>query len=337
MINLGLMGCGVVAGYGHLPAIASVSDLNLVAVFDPDPKRAEAAAREFGAGAWFTDCEAFFQSGVDAVTITSPAPFHRENVLSAAQYGKHVLCEKPLALGDDDAAEMIRVMRDAGLMLFTGFCYRFSPSALKVKELIESGAVGMPCSLRLIYNWNLHGKFESGADGEPRLNERRIGRMHEGGPMIDCGTHQIDLARWWLGSDVTQITGVGAWVDTYDVPDHIYLHLDHACGAHTMVEISYSYGFTSKQPRSEFVYEIIGDDGVIRYDREAQSFELRNSRGTEVFDWHPEKNFAQMYRAFAHALATGDPGHLPSGEDGLMATTIARRGTDDAVERRYRA
>ncbi|MDR3708431.1 MAG: Gfo/Idh/MocA family oxidoreductase [Capsulimonadaceae bacterium] len=333
MIKIGLLGCGVVASYGHLPAIVNVPGLSLTAVYDPNAERARQAAEKFGAAQWFTNPDAFFASGIDAISVTSAAPFHKENILDAARYGKHAICEKPLALEDSDAREMIEAMRSAGLMLFTGFCYRFSPSALKIKELIAAGAIGAPKSLRLIYDWDCHGKYERDQPGPLKINERRAGRMYEGGPMIDCGTHQIDLARWWMG-DVVQSTGIGAWVDNYEAPDHIYMHMDHACGAHTLVEISYSHGYTAKEPRSEFVYEIVGADGVIRYDRNAQSFDIRTAAGTQTLEWHHEKNFEEMYRAFAHALETGDPGHLPSGEDGLLATVLARRGTQEAIERR---
>ena len=334
VIKLGLMGCGMVAGYGHLPAIASVPELTLHAVYDPDSGRAQNAAERFGAAQWFTDSDAFFASGIDAVTVTSAAPAHLRNILDAARFGKHALCEKPLALDDGEAREMIAAMRSAGLMLFTGFTYRFSASALKIKELVDAGAIGKALSLRLIYNWDLHGKYETLPDGTRGLNARRVGRMDEGGPMVDCGVHQIDLARWWLSSEVVHSIGIGAWVDDYKAPDHMYLHMDHACGAHTTIEISYSYGHTAKEPRSEFVYEIIGTEGVIRYDRNAGAFDIRTETGTQSLEWHYEKNFEVIYSAFATDLKNGNGTYLATGEDGLAATILARQGTEDAIRRR---
>lgn len=90
------MGCGTVAGYGHLPAIVATPGLELVSLFEPDTVRGQKAQEKFG-GRLFTDPVAFFESGIDAVAVTSPAPAHVDNVLMAAKYGKHVLCEKPLA------------------------------------------------------------------------------------------------------------------------------------------------------------------------------------------------------------------------------------------------
>ncbi len=334
--KIGLMGCGTVADYGHLPAIKAVESLELTSLFDPDEKRLRAAQTKFGVPQAFTDSEAFFASGIDAVVVASPAGVHLQNVLDAARHGKHVLCEKPLALTEADSQRMIDAMREAGLMLFTAFVYRFSPAALDIKRLIAGGAVGQARSLRLIYIWNCHGKFETDSSGKRTIQKRREDRMLEGGPMMDCGVHQIDLARWWLGSEVEHKHAHAAWVDDYSAPDHMYLHLDHASGAHTTVEISYSYGHTVAEPLARFTYEIIGTEGVILYDRENELFELRNAAGTQRFAWHDEKNFAGMYAAFARALETREESDLPTGEDGLIALRIAREATEQAMRERVK-
>ncbi len=114
----------------------------------------------------------------------------------------------------------------------------------------------------------------------------------------------------------------------------MYLHLDHDDGAHTMVEMSYSYGHTAKEPRCHFVYELIGTDGLLRYDRQARVFELVNRSGAHALQWTEEKNFDGMYRELEHALRTGMPGNMPTGADGLRATRIARAATDEAMASR---
>lgn len=337
MARIGLMGCGVVAGYGHLPVIKSIPQLDLAAVYDPDISRARAAAEKYSVPCATDNIQTFFGCGLDAVTITSPAPAHVINACDAARHGAHILCEKPLAMTEKDGRRMIDVAAQAGVMLFTGFDYRFSPAAMRIKQLIAEQAIGEVRSLRLVYIWGLHGKYEPGPDGGRRLNARRVGRMEEGGPMVDCGVHQIDLARWWLGSDVRHAVACGAWVEDYAAPDHIYLHMDHDNGAHTMVEISFSFCHTCQEPRNRFTYELIGTDGVILYDRQKQLFEVRNSQGTEQLEFSPEKNFAGMYAAFSHALKTGDCGHLPTGQDGLAALVLSRHTTDALIAQRQAA
>lgn len=328
MKKIGLMGCGTVADYGHIPTILHTPGLELAALYDPDPGRLHAARDKFAIPAAFTDADEFLAAGLDAVAITSPAPCHILNVRDALRHGQHILCEKPLGMNEAECAEMAGLARAAGRMLFTAFDYRFSPASLAIRELVRNGAIGDLRSLRLIYIWNNHGKFQQDARGNRVLNERRVGRMLEGGPMVDCGVHQIDLARFWLASEVKRWQAAGAWVDDYDAPDHMYLHLDHENGAHTMVEISYSYCYTAKEPINQFVYELIGTEGVIRYDRGAKLFEIRTAQGTTALPFSPEKNFAGMYQAFAAALETGQSDTLPTAEDGLVAARISRTATD---------
>jgi len=322
MKKIGLMGCGMVARYGHLPAIQQTADLQLHAIYDP------IASQDFPHA--FTDVEAFFRSGIEAVTITSPAPCHKDNVLAAARHGLPVLCEKPLALDRTEAEAMITAMRQANVPLYSAFCYRFSPAALKIRELVRTGAIGEVRSLRLIYIWSLHGKYtETGT-----IQKRRADRLLEGGPMVDCGTHQIDLATFWLDSPVTRFHGHGAWVDEYEAPDHMWLHLDHASGAHTCVEISYSYHHTAKNRCAQFSYELIGTRGVIRYDVGQQLFKMENETGEHRFEFHGEKDFAGMYAEWARALHSGKSDLLTSAAAGMRVVEIAREATNQVIRDR---
>lgn len=335
--KIGLMGCGAVAGYGHLPAILKVPDLELFALYDPFEANLRKMQERFHVPHAFTDPGAFFASGIDAVTITSPAPCHKDNVLDCARHRLPTLCEKPLAMDKAEAELMIKGMKEANVPLYAGFCYRFSPSALKIRELVRAGAIGEIKSLRLIYNWSLAGKYETAADGSRVIQKRREGRMLEGGPMVDCGTHQIDLAHFWLGSPVVRYSGQGAWVDEYEAPDHMWLHMDHANGAHTVVEISYSFSHTSAKQCSSFVYELIGTKGFVRYDRENKSLTMENETGSHHLEFHHEKDFAGMYEEWSKALQTGHSEMLTTGEEGMRVADIARTATDDVIRNRFTA
>ncbi|MEO1236092.1 MAG: Gfo/Idh/MocA family oxidoreductase [Planctomycetota bacterium] len=330
--KIGVMGCGNVATYGHLPAIRDTDGLTLHALYDPDAERVRDLASPHRFDVPFAcDNEAdFFATGLDGVMIASPAPYHEANAAAAAAHGLPVLCEKPLSMDRPQGERMIAAAAAGGVPLYVAFCYRFSPSALRIRELVAEGAIGRVASLRLIYNWDCHGKYDH-RDPARGVAEHRHGRMFEGGPMVDCGTHQIDLAQWWLGSAVVRAQGFGAWADEYDAPDHVWAHLDHADGAHTCVEMSYSYGHTTKDADSSFVYELIGSDGVIVYDRNIGRFELRDARGVHRMPFHHEKDFAGMHRAFRDALETGEPGDLPTAEEGLRVTDLAVQTTEQAV------
>jgi len=330
-IKIGVMGCGVVSEYGHLPPLRDSPRFSLHALMDPDAERLADYQKRFGVPHGFTDQPSFMTSGLDAVSICSPAPVHVTNIEGCASHGLPALCEKPLAMDAAQGQQMIDIMAEAGLPLYVGFCYRFAGCAQKIRDLVQNGAIGEVRTLRLIYNWDCHGKYEQGPDGKWRLYQRRADRMHEGGPMVDCGVHQIDLAQWWLQSPVTRYAGHGSWADDFEAPDHMFLHMDHECGAHTMVEMSYSYGHTTRHKYSEFIYELIGTDGMIRYDRNDSFFELRTHQFSERLPHSGEKNFAVMYDHFAEALTSGNPGDLCTGDEAQRSTEIARSVTDQII------
>jgi predicted dehydrogenase len=332
MKKIGFMGCGVIATHGHLPAILETPGLDLTSVYDPDPVQLSRFRERYPSATGYTNSDAFLRSGIDAVAITSPAPRHLENVRDAARYGLDILCEKPLAMQDGEIVEMIRIAREAKLTLAAAFCYRFSPVALRIKDLVANGAIGQVRALRLIYNWDLHGRYEIDENGGRILSPRRVGRMLEGGPMVDCGVHQMDLARWWTGSEYVRYQASGAWIEEeFEAPDHMWLNLDHENGTHTAVEMSFSYTHTAKEPLAHFSYHLIGTDGLIRYDRDNWHFEMRTPHGTEYMQGASEKNFTGMYHAWRDALESGIPGDLPSAEDGLLVTRIARAATEKVI------
>ena len=91
---------------------------------------------------------------------------------------------------------------------------------------------------------------------------------------------------------------------------------------------------TAAEPISHFTYQFIGTDGLIRYNRGKQIFELRNAAGTQKLAFGREKNFLGMYVAFALALESGDPGDLPTGQDGLIASHIAHAATEQLIRKR---
>jgi len=328
-MRIGLIGCGNVAEFGHLPAILATPGLELAALLDPVPGRAQEYSRRFG-GRPFLRSADFFKEGLDVVAVTSSAPAHFQNVLDAAEHGVHVICEKPIAMNDRDGAEMVAAMRKAGKEFFVGFCYRFSPVAQQIKRWVEEGVVGEIKSMRLVYIWGLHGQFEESRDGKWIEKPYYIGRMVEGGPLVDCGVHQIDLARWWLGSDGASWSSAGALVTGYEAPDHVWLHMFHENGSTSTVEVSYSYGHTAKYPRNSFTYELIGTGGVIRYDRDGYILEARHGQGTLTAPGASEKNFPGMYAALVERLNGGEV-EMPSAEDGLIATRIARQAVDSAI------
>lgn len=322
------------ANFGHIPAILSVPRFQLAGLFDPDENRLSSTSAKFGGIPCFQDLEAFYAADIDAVVIASPASTHFAHVLEAAKRGVHVLCEKPIAESEADAVEMEEAMAKANGIFTIGFCYRFSPVSRQISKWIREGVIGKVRVVRIVYIWNLHGRFRPDERGQWGESAYWRGRMLEGGPMVDCGVHAIDLSRLWLGSEPATVHGHGAWVADYEAPDHMWLHMDHESGAHTMIEMSYSFTHTAREPLSQFTYEVIGDGGVIRYNRDGYILEARTGQETIHVSGASEKNFPGMYDAFAHAIETRDASGLPSAKDGIVATRVARQATEKAISLR---
>lgn len=317
------MGCGDVATFGHLPAISQTDGLELAAAFDPDPRR---LSRLEPGTPGFTVEDEFFAQPLDAVVVASPVGAHRANVLACAERKLPVLCEKPIAASDEDAAQMIEAMGDTPL--WTAFVYRFSPVAIQIKRWLDDGVIGTPRFFRFVYDWNLHGQYAVDESGAWSESPRFRGRMLEGGPLVDCGVHQIDLVRWWSGLEISDWTAAGAHVlDGFDAPDTTFLHLALGEEVRASVEVSFAYGHTAKEARSLFTYDVFGTGGTIRYDRDGYLLEARTGEGTIRAEGASEKNFAGMYAALRDALHSGDHCLLPSATDGLIATRIATDAT----------
>lgn len=326
--RLGIVGCGQVAQYGHLPAILAEPGLDLAAVCDVSHERlAGADVPEDVARVTSLDQ----MPDLDALVVTSPAGVHADHVAWAARHRLPVLCEKPLSLDEPTSIAMVEQMHAAGVPLWVGFTYRFSPVARRIRELVASGAIGQVRVLRMVFLWDLHGAFEHRAT-RTGVNARRLGRMLEGGPLVDCGVHQIDLARWWLGTDLTVDYASGAWFDDLDgveAPEHVMAQLSGG-GARVLVDISVAYGHRAPSVPKSFSYEVIGTDGLIRYRRDDREFVLVDDRGTHDLGWAPEKSFGGMYSELAAALR-GQDHDLPTGLDGLAATHVALEATAQAV------
>lgn len=335
MKRIGLVGCGLIAELAHVEAIQSTPGLYLEAVYDKDFERGLYIQKKFNIPHCYPEEEAFFKSNLDAIVISTPPSIHYHDVLMAFENNKHVLCEKPLGINIEEIDHMIQKMKEKHLLLAVDFNYRFSPIACEIRKLIKEKAIGEIRSMRLIYIWNLHGKYFKTASGQICENLHRERYMRDYGPLLDCGIHQIDLSRWWLNAEPIWQYSIGIWIENYFYPDLIFLHMKMSNETHVCIEVSFSYHAVSKEPRSRFIYEIIGSEGAIYYDREQKLFEMRNSQETRLMEWHPEKNFKGLYTEFCRALHEGTPGSLPTAEEALIDTYIAKRATDEAIRKHH--
>jgi len=188
-LGYGLIGCG---GFGLfcLEQYSRMDELRPVAVADAIPETARGAAEKFGLAFCASPAELLAREDVDIVHVATPPFTHRELGLEALAAGKHVLCEKPLAVTLEDAREMVEAARAAGRVLAANLIMRYDPLAAAVKRIIDEKLLGEP----------LHGFFENYAGDENLPPEHWFwAREKSGGIFVEHGVHFFDLFRWWLG------------------------------------------------------------------------------------------------------------------------------------------
>lgn len=185
----GLIGCGSF-GQFCLEQYGSMQGVRCVAVADARADRAARTARRLGLEACATPEALLARSDVHVVHVATPPAEHKRLVLTALAAGRHVLCEKPLALTVDDAREMLAAARQAQRLLAVNLIMRYDPICAQVKRIIDAKLLGEP----------LHGFFENDARDESLPPDHWFwDRRQSGGIFIEHGVHFFDLFRWWLG------------------------------------------------------------------------------------------------------------------------------------------
>jgi predicted dehydrogenase len=187
-LGWGLIGCGDISRKRVAPALRDIPECGLIAISRAQRELAEEFAGEFGARRWYDDWrELIADKDVDAVYIATPVNLHAEQTIAAAAAGKHVLCEKPMAMDVAQCDRMIAACRANGVKLSVAYYRHFYPVIGRIREIIESGEIGAP----IVAQINAFEMFNP-PPGEPRywlVKKEQAG----GGPMMDFGCHRIEV------------------------------------------------------------------------------------------------------------------------------------------------
>lgn len=195
IVRFGLIGCGDIARKRVAPAFRDSPLCELVAISRAQADLAPAFAKEFGAQRWYSDWrELLSDVEINAVYVATPVDLHAEQTIAAAESGKHVLCEKPMALNPTECERMIAACRQNNVKLGVAYYRHFYPVVRRVKEIIDAGEIGSPVVSQInAFEW-----FDPPAS-HPRswlLKKSRSG----GGPMFDFGCHRIEVLLDLFGS-----------------------------------------------------------------------------------------------------------------------------------------
>ena len=193
-VRIGIIGCGGIANNKHMPALHRLPDVELVAFCDIIVERAEKAAKEYGvegAKVYEDYKELLKDETIDVVHVLTPNREHSFITVDALEAGKHVMCEKPMAINTEEAQKMLDAAKRTGKKLTIGYQNRYRPDSWYLKRACDNGDLGEiyyakahAIRRRAVPTWGVF------------LNEEEQG----GGPLIDIGTHALDLTLWTMNN-----------------------------------------------------------------------------------------------------------------------------------------
>ncbi|HXW91971.1 MAG TPA: Gfo/Idh/MocA family oxidoreductase [Terriglobales bacterium] len=253
MINFGIVGFGLHAAKRLMPGFRSARNCRVVALSRRNSAKAQDSARQFQIPLAFASAEELCRSSqVDAVLVTTPNACHLQDVLLAIQYGKAVLCEKPMGVNEDECRRMVEAARKANVLLGVAQVFRFEDSTARLRERLSQGQIGRVVFARSEFS------FPGGAD-HPRawLHDRAIAG---GGPIADVGVHCVDALRFILQDEVVSVQACGRSDPiSGDVEAAAVMSLEFARGTLGLVAVSFRAAYRTP-------LEFVGEEGVLRAD-----------------------------------------------------------------------
>jgi predicted dehydrogenase len=247
-MNIGIIGAGL-QGKRRARALKQFKGDKLVAIADVNQKAAKSLADDNNARAYKSWETIIDRKDIDAVIICTPPNLHAVISIAAMKKGKHVLCEKPLAMNPVEAKKMVEAAQKNKVILKCGFNHRYHPGIRQAKEWINKGLIGELMSIRCQYG--IGGRL--GYDKEWRADAKVAG----GGQLMDQGMHLLDLCRYFIG-DFNEAFGFLA-TSYWDMPieDNAFAILRTKKGQVASLHASWTIW------KNRFTFEIFGKDGYI--------------------------------------------------------------------------
>ncbi len=326
-IKIGVIGAGRI-GKVHVAALSQgVPEAEVIAIADIDLNSATTLAENFGISQVSENYKDILKNkDVDAVVICSPTDTHAQYIVEAANAGKHIFCEKPIDLSLVTIQNALDAVEKAGVKLMIGFNRRFDTNFMKMKQMVEEGKIGDPHIL----------KITSRDPAPPPAKYSAV----SGGMFLDMTIHDFDMARYIVGSEVTDVyTKACVLVDPEigkagDV-DTAIITLTFENGAIGVIDNSRKaiYGYDQR-------LEIFGSKGMVNVDnnypenhRYYSADGVHKSLPLNFFMDRYTEAYANEMKAFCKALS--DNTELPvSGKDGLISVAIAIAAKKSFLENR---
>ena len=307
MINFGIIGFGLHAVKRLMPGFALAKNCRVTALSRRDPAKAQESARQYNIPLAFDSAEKLCRSPqVDAVFIATPNACHFQDVLVAADCGKPILCEKPMAIDAEQCRQMVEAARAAGVLLGIAQVFRFEDSTTWFREQVAAGSIGKPVFARSEFSF-------PGAHGHARtwIHDPAISG---GGPVADVGVHCVDALRFILQDEVLRVSAREIAGKPGEVEAGAALLLEFSRG--TLATVMVSFRAEYRTP-----LELVGETGVLRAENALtvdRPVQLDLLRGGAVVETHTVSNqlaYARQVDAFAVAVEGKAEFPIP-GEEG---------------------
>ena len=251
-VKWGVISAGGIADRRTIPGLMIAKNAELAAVMDIDEEAAKRVAKKYDVDKAYTkERDLIKDPEVQAIYIASPANKHAKQVIAAAQAGKHLLCEKPLAMTVAQAKDVAKAVRKSGVKFAEGYMMRFNTLHQKAKKMVDDGVIGDVVFGRAQLScWypDMPGAW------------RQVPRLGGGGSLIDMACHCYDLLRMYMG----EVKEVVAFCDTltfkYKVEDSATTMLRFESGAHAVVDAFFNVPDAAGQDR----LELYGNKGSIQ-------------------------------------------------------------------------
>lgn len=292
-LRWGIVGAADIALKSVMPGIQASATGVIQAVASRGIEKASAAAAQFGVSQAYGSYEELLADpNIDAVYIPLPNHLHREWTIRAAEAGKHILCEKPLALTAAEAQEMVDACSKAGVVLAEAFMYRHHPRMEQIKQLITDGEIGELRALRGAFTFN------NAADAKNIRYRADWG----GGGLFDVGCYPLSAARYFLGKEPKAVTVHAFFSPEHDNVDMMASGLVEFEGG---IALTFDCGMWANFRQT---FEIVGTDGRIDIpsafvaNGEDAVFTVTNKNGTRTIQPEIVNTYARQVDDLARAV-----------------------------------
>jgi len=314
-VGWGLVGLGAIARGAHLPAISGSENSKLIAVCSRSQSKAEDWAKRFGAEKAYSDYSRMIRDPeIDVIDITTPNSLHCEEAVQAAEQGKNVFCEKPMAPTVKECKEMIAGCNRNHTKLMVGYMLRFKPHHVRIKEMIETNEFGTLVLGRA--------QFHEWVPDEDETYLKDAELSGEIPPLQDVGVHCIDTLRFLMGEVVEVMSYAGRIVHRYPADTMSLLLLKFEGPAYGFVDSSFCTRFTPRPQKLE-IYGTKGSAFATTIGGEfGGKLETVTASGWRSHEILEENHYLKEITHFSDCiLRDGDP--AISGEEGLKTQRVA--------------